>query len=244
MSIVGSLQAIWRYPVSSLAGEALSEAPIDLDGVRGDRRWGIADAETGEAAAPERKRRWRQAMEIEARMAGAGVEIRLPDGDWLNGNSPAGREALVRHFGFPAELRRHPAPDLAAGSPTVKPRYKRSHIHLLSAASLATLQALLPGSRLHPRRFRPSLLVDLAEPSSPFPETEWDVGREFYIGAVRLKVTEPCRRCAVTVLGQGDLSQDPAVLAAITAHNQTNLGVLCSVVTPGGVSLGDPLRLA
>jgi uncharacterized protein YcbX len=126
----------------------------------------------------------------------------------------------------------------------VKPRYKRSHIHLLSAASLATLQALLPGSRLHPRRFRPSLLVELAEPSSPFPETEWDVGREFYIGTVRLKVTEPCRRCAVTVLGQGDLSQDPAVLAAITAHNQTNLGVLCSVVTPGGVSLGDPLRLA
>jgi uncharacterized protein YcbX len=244
MSIIGSLQAIWRYPVSSLAGEPLTKAAIDLDGVRGDRLWGIADADTGEVAAPERKRRWRQALEIEARIAGAGLEIRLPDGSWLDADSPTGRQALARYFGFPAELRRHPAPDLPAGSPTVEPRYKRSHIHLLSTASLATLQKLLPGSRLHPRRFRPSLLVDLPKPSSPFPETEWGVGREFWVGATRLKITEPCQRCALTVLGQGDQPQDPAVLAAITAHNEMNLGVLCSVLTPGGVSLGDPLRLA
>jgi uncharacterized protein YcbX len=242
MAATGSLQAIWRYPVSSLSGESLASAAIDADGVRGDRLAGIIDAGTGEIAAPEKKRRWRPAPEVEARLSGANIELRLPGGGWLDAAGEDARAALAGHFGFAAETRRHPGRG-ADGAPTVEPRYKRNDIHLLTTASLEALQALLPGSRLHPRRFRPNLLVDLPDPAGPFPETSWGIGREFTIGAVRLKLVGPCQRCAFTVLAQGDQPQDPAVLAAIAQHNNMHFGVLCSVLTPGRVELGDPLLL-
>jgi uncharacterized protein YcbX len=239
----GRLQTIWRYPVSSLSGESLTGAEIAGDGVRGDRLAGVVDAETGEIATPEKKRRWRVAPEIEARLDGDGIELCLPGGGWLPAENAEGRAALAGYFGFAAEIRRHRGHG-SDGAATVEPRYRRNDIHLLSTASLVALQALLPGSRLHPRRFRPNLVVELPDATSPFPETEWGNGREFTVGAVRLKVVEPCQRCAFTVLAQGDQPQDPAVLAAITRHNHTHFGVLCRVLTPGSVSLGDPLVLS
>lgn len=244
MTAIGHLQQIWRYPVSSLSGESLEAAPLDADGLRGDRLWGLYDPARDEVAAPESKRRWRVAPQIEARLGESAPAIRLPGGAWLAAESEAAREALGRHFGFPAEIRRHPAPELPAGTATVAPRYTRNHIHLLSTASLASLQRLLPESRLHPRRFRPNLVVELPGAEAPFPETEWGAGREFRIGKARLRVAENCERCAFTVLAQGDQPQDPGVLAAITRHNATHMGVLCDVLEPGPIALGDPLRLA
>ncbi|MGZ3388908.1 MAG: MOSC N-terminal beta barrel domain-containing protein [Isosphaeraceae bacterium] len=41
------LVEIARYPVKSLQGEVVSSAEIELDGVRGDRCWGIRDQNTG-----------------------------------------------------------------------------------------------------------------------------------------------------------------------------------------------------
>ena len=38
---VGQLTEIWRYPVSSLAGERLASARLTLEGVEGDRACGI-----------------------------------------------------------------------------------------------------------------------------------------------------------------------------------------------------------
>jgi uncharacterized protein len=242
MTAIGRLQAIWRYPVSSLCGESLASAEIDGDGVRGDRLAGVVDSSTGEIAAPEKKRRWRAAPEIEARLAGPGIELRLPGGGWLAAETAQASAALAGYFGFAAAIRRHSGRE-ADGAPAVEPRYKRDDIHLLSTASLAALQALLPGSRLHPRRFRPNLVVELPDAASPFPETEWGSGREVTIGAARLSVVGPCQRCTFTVLAQGDQPQDPAVLAAISRHNNTHLGVLCSVLTPGSIRLGDPLVL-
>jgi len=31
---------LWRYPVKSMAGEAVEAVELDADGVAGDRRWG------------------------------------------------------------------------------------------------------------------------------------------------------------------------------------------------------------
>src|SRR3954452_20221124 len=37
--VVGRVVALWRYPVKSMAGEALAEAEVSWHGVSGDRRW-------------------------------------------------------------------------------------------------------------------------------------------------------------------------------------------------------------
>src|SRR5215207_3417554 len=119
---VGIVSEIWRYPVSSLGGERLPSAALDGDGIAGDRRWGIADAESDAVARPS-ERRWRSTPQVEAREVADGLEIRVPGDDWRAAPGSDAAAALTRHFGFPAEVRRH-VPFGAGHSPnTIAPRY-------------------------------------------------------------------------------------------------------------------------
>ncbi|MYE06010.1 MAG: MOSC domain-containing protein [Chloroflexi bacterium] len=42
---VGTISQLWRYPVKSMAGEQLSAAEIDQNGVAGDRGWAVREVE-------------------------------------------------------------------------------------------------------------------------------------------------------------------------------------------------------
>ena len=42
---VGTVTQLWRYPVKSMAGEQLSAAEIDQNGVAGDRGWAVREIE-------------------------------------------------------------------------------------------------------------------------------------------------------------------------------------------------------
>lgn len=50
MHVVGELAAIWRYPVKSLASQALDSAAVQADGIEGDRRAALF-VESGHARA-------------------------------------------------------------------------------------------------------------------------------------------------------------------------------------------------
>ena len=39
MSDAYEVNGLWRYPVKSMAGEAVEAVELDADGVAGDRRW-------------------------------------------------------------------------------------------------------------------------------------------------------------------------------------------------------------
>ena len=39
MTVVGRVAALWRYPVKSMAAEALDGAEVSWHGLAGDRRW-------------------------------------------------------------------------------------------------------------------------------------------------------------------------------------------------------------
>lgn len=263
---MGSLDSIWRYPVSSFAGERLAEGAIDATGLRGDRLYGAVDLQNGEIARPGKQPRWDATPGVAARLVGeAGdtgggkVEIRLadeplpdephdPDQPWHAADSAAAETVLRRRFGFPVALRRHPPAGAAPGpgpdgSITVSPRYTLRHIHLLSLQSLDALRRLAPASKIDARRFRPNLVVDLPDQPGEFPETQWPNGTEFTVGGARLRVIEPCRRCIFVTIRHNDLPRDPGVLRALAEHNDTNLGVVCEVVTPGAVREGDSVEL-
>ncbi len=75
-------------------------------------------------------------------------------------------------------------------------------------------------------------------------ENDW-IGRTVVIGdTVRLVITEPCPRCVMITLSQGDLPKDSGILRTAAQHNGVNVGVYASVVNDGTIRRGDTVVLA
>jgi uncharacterized protein YcbX len=55
---IGTLAALWRYPVKSMQGEQVQTCDVDERGLAGDRSYGVIDVETGKVASAKRPRRW------------------------------------------------------------------------------------------------------------------------------------------------------------------------------------------
>jgi MOSC domain-containing protein len=47
---VGTIRALWRYPVKSMLGEQLDAVDVSESGVVGDRAYALQDRETGKVA--------------------------------------------------------------------------------------------------------------------------------------------------------------------------------------------------
>ncbi|MDP9257522.1 MAG: MOSC N-terminal beta barrel domain-containing protein, partial [Actinomycetota bacterium] len=47
---VGTIRALWRYPVKSMLGEELDAVDLSEGGVVGDRAYALRDRETGKVA--------------------------------------------------------------------------------------------------------------------------------------------------------------------------------------------------
>ena len=214
------------------------------EGAEGDRRYGLFDIGSGIVAAPDRNpAKWDQAPRIRTRLSDErGLEVAIRDGEWLAAPDARSDRALSDYLGFEVSVRPYLAdgPQPADGS-TVAPRYRKAPVHLLTTASLARLKALHPEAAPDPRRFRPSILIEMPEVEDEFPESGW-LGRRLSIGDVELTVSEPCRRCGFTVIAQDGFDHDPGILRTLVKHNSHNIGVYCTVERAGVVGLDQPLR--
>ena len=85
---VGSVVALWRYPVKSMMGEELNAAEITERGLLGDRAYALVDRSDGKVASAKNPRKWPQLFDFRAAFLepprpGAKVPpvgITLPDG--------------------------------------------------------------------------------------------------------------------------------------------------------------------
>ena len=111
----------------------------------------------------------------------------------------------------------------------------------MTASSLAELAAQLGRDAVDRRRFRMGIEVDGASARAA---DGW-LGGEVAVGGAVLEVVARCERCVVTTrhpeTGVVDLSTLRA-LADLRGRDDVCLGVLCRVVTPGPVAVGDPVR--
>ncbi len=242
MSSVGPVARLWRYPVSSFAGEAMDEIDVGRTGVAGDRRFGVVDSD-GEPGRPDGNARWHGLPLMRASLASGSLEVAVPGRRLLGGPGAAADSAISDFLGFPARLLpfdRDVAPGFSGG--ITSSRYDVAPIHLLTTASLAELKRLHPAGDPDARRFRPNILVDMPAVAGVFPETEW-IGRRLAVGDVELTIVEPCRRCGFTIIAQDGFENDPEILRQLVRNNRHNIGVYCSVDRPGRVAAGDPVRL-
>ena len=240
---IGTVAELWRYPVQSMGGEALETADIAGGGVVGDRRYGVVDPDAGMVvSSAQGRKKWRDIVTLAARYLGTptndgaapAVEILLPDGSRLRNDQADIDSRLGTALGAPVHLADKVAEEKRS-------EYGHSPLHLLTTASLRQFAEFHPEGRFAPARFRPNIVIDTGNKTA-FLEQGW-LERRFAIGVnVEIVITEHCKRCVMTTLPQGGLPLDSAILHTATAYNNTHAGVYASVVRPGAIKVGDPVR--
>ncbi|MFL5542249.1 MAG: MOSC domain-containing protein [Longimicrobiaceae bacterium] len=232
MRVVGRVAAMWRYPVKSMAAEALEAAEVGWHGVAGDRRWAFIRDGTVRSGFP-----WLTIRELPAmglyrpRFA----QPERPDGSATLVRTPSGAELDVVDPALAAEL--------GHGARVIKQDrgvFDTLPLSVITTQTLAGLGALA-GSPLGVQRFRPNLLIEAAE-GGPFPEDAW-VGSTLRIGGARVRVDKRDQRCVVVNVDPATSERDPAVLRAIGRQREGCLGVYGSTVQPGIVQTGDEVAL-
>jgi uncharacterized protein YcbX len=231
-SAAGRVAALTRYPVKSMAGEALAEAVIQERGLAADRGWAVytPDGGVGSGKTTRRFRRVDGLLDLQAHLPadGATPSVRFPDGSWRPAGDPATDAALS---------------DLLGGSLTLRPEHSVRHhdecpVHLITTSGLRALAALT-GRSTDPARFRANVLLETE--GDDFVEDAW-YGRILAVGdQVRLRVVAGMPRCVMLTLPQPyeDLPQDAALLKELGRHRDVLFGVQAEVVRAGIVRNGD-----
>jgi uncharacterized protein YcbX len=234
---IGTVAALWRYPVKSMLGHELEEAIVTEQGLAGDRAYAVANAESGQIRNAKRAG-WENLFEFRAALkdtpgdGASSLRITLPDGEIVTGGAEDRDERLSAGFGRDVRL--------VCGSAF----FDLGAVHLLTTASLKKLGEFYPAGRFDPRRFRPNIVLELNSGEVGFVEEGW-MGRTLAIGdEVQLRVTQPVARCVMTTLSQADLPKDPSILNITYRHNDNQVGVYADVLRCGTVHCADPVVLA
>jgi uncharacterized protein len=109
---VGTVRALWRFPVKSMLGEELESAEVGKGGVVGDRAYAIVDRETGKVASAKHPKLWPHLLKCRAVFTEeprAGAEqpparIELADGTAVRTDDPDVDGVLSHFFGRAVEL--------------------------------------------------------------------------------------------------------------------------------------------
>jgi uncharacterized protein YcbX len=109
---VGTVEALWRFPVKSMLGEELDAADLSRRGVVGDRAYALVDKQTGKVASAKHAKLWPNLLKcraayVEPPRADAevpAVRIELADGTSVLSDAPDVDTVLSRFFGRDVEL--------------------------------------------------------------------------------------------------------------------------------------------
>ena len=246
---VGTIAALWRYPVKSLRGERLGQVEIGALGIPGDRAFALRDARDGRILSAKRTAALLALRagypDGPARPAvvdlGDGRVVRTDAADAARTLSAVlGRDVRLCGPGDASPDRRVEWDDELTFDSPPGAFFDLAPLHVLTTASLAAIGAERPDGRFDARRFRPNVLIDCGG-RREFVEDALE-GKLLAIGGtVRVRAFMPTIRCALTTRAQEELPADPAILRTVVERHGGNLGLYAAVEAPGAVRLGDPV---
>jgi uncharacterized protein YcbX len=237
---IGHVEAIFRYPVKSMAGERLDAANLGWHGIDGDRRLAFRRIDDRSSGFP-----WLTAGKLpdmilfapSRREDGAAgdlpTHVRTPEGREL----PVFGEELARQVG-----RRYGAPvQMMQLNHGIFDDASISVIALETVCEIGRLAGVSPDVR----RFRPNVVVRLLR-SVPFQEDEW-LGGVLSFGeeadAPAIAVTTHDVRCSMINLDPDSASPAPEMLKAVVRTNQNNAGIYGTVTRVGRLEVGQTILL-
>ena len=226
---IGRVVGLWRYPVKSMAPEALADVDVSWHGVSGDRRWAFIRNEAAQSGFSWLTLRERADMN---RYRPAFIDPLHPDKSPTVVHSPSGRTFDVTDPALAAEL----YPNGVRAIKQDRGVFDTFPLSLVTSQTLARLGEMV-GTRLSAERFRPNILVESAD-GTPFAEDEW-VGSILSIGTLRMRVDKRDGRCAVITIDPATAQRDPAILKTVARERDGCVGVYGTTVTPGRIALND-----
>jgi uncharacterized protein YcbX len=236
---IGHVEAIFRYPVKSMAGERLDIAKLGWHGLDGDRRLAFRRIDD-RSGFP-----WLSAGNLPdlvlyaPQHRGDGAQgdlpthIRTPDGEEM----PVFGEDLATEVG-----RRYGAPVQMMHSK--HGIFDEASISVIASDTVREI-GRLAGQNPDVRRFRPNVVVRLLRPV-PFQEDEWLGGvLSFGAGDDAPAVTVTMRdvRCSMLNLDPDSASPAPEVLKAVVRANQNCAGIYGAVTRIGRLAVGQTILL-
>jgi uncharacterized protein len=237
--VVGTVAAIYRYPVKSMRGESLAEAHLWWHGLDGDRRF--AFVKTGNLSAfpwftgrefPDLVR-YTPYFVTPDDVINSPVRVQTPEGDDVPLESPALCQQFAEHYSAPVHLMKN-----GRGA------FDSQALSLISLASLAALGST-SGQPVDARRFRANIVLDTVD-SAPFQEEQW-LGGVVHFGsaeqAPRALLTGKIPRCMMINIDPDTATRQPAVLREVAAHHHGCAAVYGSTQVPGTIRVGDTVRL-
>ncbi|WP_448664550.1 MOSC domain-containing protein [Sphingomonas sp. CJ20] len=233
--IVGHVAALQRFPVKSMAGEPLTVAELDWQGIEGDRQYAFVRTANG-SRFPWLTGRDVPAMLLHramfsdpARPKTATVLVETPDGAAVPLHDPLLRARLESAAGEPVGLIQ-----VARGV------YDSMPVSIQTTAGHALVEAA-HGAPLDPRRFRSNILIQ-----SELSPALWQ-GMRLAFGTAEdgatVQCADPIARCVMTTIDPDTGAKDVRVLRTIAQHFGNAYGLYAGPARPGLIRVGDPVRL-
>jgi uncharacterized protein YcbX len=239
LAAIGQVEALYRYPVKSMAGESLQAAQLGWHGLAGDRRfafrrlndrggfpWLSAGKLPGLVLFTPRRRADHSPEDLP-------THVRTPLGEEMPIFGDDLAVEIGRQYGAPVQMMQLNQGIFDEAS--------------LSVIALDTVQEIgrLAGIPPDVRRFRPNVVVRSLRPV-PFQEDHW-VGAVLSFGdrdnAPAIDVTMRDVRCSMVNLDPDTAAPTPEVLKAVVRANQNNAGIYGTVIRTGGLEVGQTIYL-
>ena len=235
---IAHVEAIFRYPVKSMAGERIEDANLGWYGLDGDRRLAFRRMDD-RSGMP-----WLTASKLpdlllfaphreDGAQGDLPTNIRTPDGKEMPVFSEDLAKEVGRRYGAPVEMTqlRHGIFDEAS-------------ISVIASDTVSEI-GRLAGRSLDVRRFRPNIVARVLR-SGAFQEDEW-LGSVLSFGdgndAPAIAVTMRDERCGMVNLDPDSARPAPEVMKAIVRMNQNNAGIYGTVTRTGRLAVGQTIFL-
>lgn len=261
MKTIGTVESLWRYPVKSMSGEAMTEAFMGFSGFYGDRCFAFKNSTARKgfpylnANVQQQMLRYRpqfryperaakppnliEAMSIAPGVTPANAEpndlildVVTPSGEVVAVDDPALIEMLVEGLRGENHLT------------LVRSDRALTDCRPVSLMSLQTVRQIeaemdIP---IDKRRFRANVYLNLAADDG-FAEDEL-VGRRLRIGSSAvMMVLERDPRCKMISLDPNTGEHNPEVLRTVAQVHEAYAGVYCAVLVEGVITESDSIKL-
>lgn len=243
MKKVGTVQAIWLYPVKSMAGVSVESADMYWYGLHGDRRYAFVQS-TDHSTFPwltgrevSRLVQYQPEFADEADRRGSEIRITTPEGKNHTISSSMLRQELATQNKQPVHLMQ-----LNRGAFDAAP---------MSIVSQATLDQLsnVHGDSLDLRRFRINIIVDSVDKTA-YVEDSWINGTLSFGepadggDATAILPVRPIQRCVMVNIDPNTAERDAAVLKNVIKSRDNCVGVYAWPRLVGAIHVGDDIYLS